>query len=173
MLLEDVDFYTYLNSETQQPMVAVDFYTVPVERTFLTAVSESFKETVSIGKMVWDSLVGIVTGKFGLSELSGPIGAASAISQVTSQSLASSGFIDGLNTLIFMMALITVNLGIFNMLPFPALDGGRFVMLIVEAIRKKPVSMKIQNAINASGFIILIGFMLIISMKDIWQIIGG
>lgn len=173
VLLEDVDFYTYLNSETQQPMVAVDFYTVPVERTFLTAVSESFKETVSIGKMVWDSLVGIVTGKFGLSELSGPIGAASAISQVTSQSLASSGFIDGLNTLIFMMALITVNLGIFNMLPFPALDGGRFVMLIIEAIRKKPVSMKIQNAINASGFIILIGFMLIISMKDIWQIIGG
>lgn len=67
VLLEDVDFYTYLNSETQQPMVAVDFYTVPVERTFLTAVSESFKETVSIGKMVWDSLVGIVTGKFGLS----------------------------------------------------------------------------------------------------------
>ena len=154
-------------------MVAVDFYTVPVERTFLTAVSESFKQTVSIGKMVWDSLVGIVTGKFGLSELSGPIGTASAISQVTSQSLASSGFIDGLNTLIFMMALITVNLGIFNMLPFPALDGGRFVMLIIEAIRKKPVSMKIQNAINASGFIILIGFMLIISMKDIWQIIGG
>ena len=173
VLLEDVDFYTYLNSETQQPMVAVDFYTVPVERTFLTAVSESFKQTVSIGKMVWDSLVGIVTGRFGLSELSGPIGAASAISQVTSQSLASSGFIDGLNTLIFMMALITVNLGIFNMLPFPALDGGRFVMLIIEAIRKKPVSMKIQNAINASGFIILIGFMLIISMKDIWQIIGG
>ena len=173
VLLEDVDFYTYLNSETQQPMVAVDFYTVPVERTFLTAVSESFKQTVSIGKMVWDSLVGIVTGKFGLSELSGPIGTASAISQVTSQSLASSGFIDSLNTLIFMMALITVNLGIFNMLPFPALDGGRFVMLIIEAIRKKPVSMKIQNAINASGFIILIGFMLIISMKDIWQIIGG
>ena len=173
VLLEDVDFYTYLNSETQQPMVAVDFYTVPVERTFLTAVSESFKQTVSIGKMVWDSLVGIVMGRFGLSELSGPIGAASAISQVTSQSLASSGFIDGLNTLIFMMALITVNLGIFNMLPFPALDGGRFVMLIIEAIRKKPVSMKIQNAINASGFIILIGFMLIISMKDIWQIIGG
>lgn len=173
VLLEDVDFYTYLNPETQEPTVALDFYVVPVERTALTAVTETFKETVSIGKMVWDSLVGIITGRFGLSELSGPIGAASAISQVTSQTLASSGFADSLNTLIFMMAVITVNLGIFNMLPFPALDGGRFVMLIVEAIRKKPVSMKIQNAINASGFIILIGFMLIISMKDIFQIIGG
>lgn len=173
VLLEDVDFYTYLNSDSQQPMVAIDFYTVPVERNFVTAITETFKETISIGKMVWDSLVGIITGRFGISELSGPIGAASAISQVTSQSLSSSGFVEGLNTLIFMMAVITVNLGIFNMIPFPALDGGRFVMLIVEAIRKKPVSMKIQNAINASGFIILIGFMLVISMKDIWQIIGG
>lgn len=173
VLLEDVDFYTYLNSDSQQPMVAIDFYTVPVERNFATAITETFKQTISIGKMVWDSLVGIITGRFGISELSGPIGAASAISQVTSQSLSSSGFVEGLNTLIFMMAVITVNLGIFNMIPFPALDGGRFVMLIVEAIRKKPVSMKIQNAINASGFIILIGFMLVISMKDIWQIIGG
>lgn len=173
VLLENVDFYTYINEETQQPSVAVDFYTTAVERSFFTALDESFRQTVSVGKMVWDSLVGIVTGRFGISELSGPIGAASAISQVTSQSLESNGFVEGLNTLIFMMTVITVNLGIFNMLPFPALDGGRFVMLIIEAVRKKPVSMKIQNAINAAGFIILIGFMIVISFKDVWQIIGG
>lgn len=173
VLLEDVDFYTYINEETQQPSVAVDFYTTAVDRTFLTALDESFRETISVGKMVWDSLVGIITGRFGISELSGPIGAASAISQVTSQSLESSGFSEGLNTLVFMMTVITVNLGIFNMLPFPALDGGRFVMLIIEAVRKKPVSMKIQNAINATGFILLIGFMIVISFKDVWQIIGG
>lgn len=173
VLLEDVDFYTYVNQESGQPSVAVDFYTVPVERNFATAITESFNQTVSVGKMVWESLVGIVTGRFGLNELSGPIGAASAISQVTSQSLADNGFAEGLNTLVFMMTVITVNLGIFNMLPFPALDGGRFVMLIIEAIRKKPVSMKIQNAINASGFVILLAFMALISLKDIWQIIGG
>ena len=173
VLLEDVDFYTYVNQESGQPSVAVDFYTVPIERNFATAITESFNQTVSVGKMVWESLVGIVTGRFGLNELSGPIGAASAISQVTSQSLADNGFVEGLNTLIFMMTVITVNLGIFNMLPFPALDGGRFVMLIIEAIRKKPVSMKIQNAINASGFVILLAFMALISLKDIWQIIGG
>ena len=69
------------------------------------------------------------------------------------------------------MALITINLGIFNLLPFPALDGGRLVFILFEMITRKPVPQKYESAVHAIGFIILIGFMLLITAKDIWGLI--
>ena len=71
------------------------------------------------------------------------------------------------------MVIITVNLGIFNMLPFPALDGGRFVLLLIEGIFKKPIPRKIEAGINAAGLAILFIFMILVTFKDIWQLFGG
>jgi regulator of sigma E protease len=168
--LENVDFYTYKESEDSQPQIALDFYSAEQEKNFGTVLSNTFNDTVSVVKMVWASLVGLVTGQFGLGDVAGPVGMTSAISQVTSEGLASGGFAEGFNRLFFMMMLITVNLGVFNLLPFPALDGGRFVFLAIEAIARKPVPRRIEAVVNGAGLAILMLFILVVTLKDIWQI---
>ena len=69
------------------------------------------------------------------------------------------------------MALITVNLGIFNLLPVPALDGGRLLFLLIEAIRRKPVPAKYEGWVHAAGFVLLIGFMIVVTFNDIGRLI--
>ena len=66
-----------------------------------------------------------------------------------------------------MMAIISVNLGVVNLLPFPALDGGRILVLIIEAIRRKPLNPKVETAINAVGLVFLLLLMVLISFKDV------
>ena len=82
-------------------------------------------------------------------------------------------FIDGLNNLLFMLMVISVNLGVFNMLPVPALDGGRFFFLLIEAIFRKPIPSKYEGLVHSIGFVILILFMLIISFKDVFRLFTG
>ena len=73
----------------------------------------------------------------------------------------------GVVNLLLFVAMITVNLGIFNLLPFPALDGGRILFLIIEAIRKKPVKPEIEGAINFAGLALLLFFSVFIAIKDV------
>lgn len=170
--LKDVDFFTYLDTEKNEPAIAIDFYVEPIEKNFGTLVSQTFSQTVSVVRMVWGSLVGMVTGQFGLNEVSGPVGLASAITDVASESLKS-GFMDAVMSIVYVMMVITVNLGIVNMLPFPALDGGRFVLLLIEAIFRKPVPRKIESIINGAGLVLLLMLMAVITLKDIWVLILG
>lgn len=169
--LENVDFYTYKSEDSDKPSVAIDFYLKPIEKNIISVVSQTFEQTVSIVRMIWGSLAGLVQGKFGWNDMSGPVGITSAISQVASQGLKDS-FGAAVNNIVYMMMIISVNLGIVNMLPFPALDGGRFVFLIIEAIRKKPVPRKYESYINGAGMVILLLFMVIISVKDVLKLIG-
>ena len=125
-----------------------------------------------MAKTVWTSLVWLVQGKFSFTDLSGPVGIASAVTQVASQGLESS-FGSAVNNILFVMILITVNLGIVNMLPFPALDGGRFLFLLIEWIFRKPIPRKAEQVVNAAGLVLLMVFMVIISLKDVWQLITG
>ena len=71
------------------------------------------------------------------------------------------------------MSMISINLGIFNMLPIPALDGGRFLFLIIEAIRRKPIPPKYEGLIHGVGFAILIAFILFVSANDIVRLFNG
>ena len=82
-------------------------------------------------------------------------------------------FLNGLNNLVFMMMVISVNLGIFNMLPIPALDGGRFFFLLIEAVRRKPIPPKYEGVVHTVGFLILIAFMILISFKDVMRLFSG
>lgn len=147
--------------------VVFDFNIFGVQKTVGNVIEKTFADTYSVIRMVFASLKGLITGQFGINDVSGPVGAAQAITQAASQGLESS-FMDAVNNIIIMMVLISVNLGVFNLLPFPALDGGRFVFLVIEAIRKKPVPRKYEAYVNTAGFLILIGFMIIITFKDIW-----
>lgn len=172
IVLKDVDFFTYQEEGKEKPSVMSDFYVTPIEKNIGTVLSETFGETVSVVRMVWASLAGLVSGQFGFADVSGPIGVAGAVTQVASQGLAT-GFMDAVNNIILVMMIITVNLGIVNMLPFPALDGGRFVFLLIEGIFKKPVPRKVEYAVNAGGLALLMLFTLLISVKDVWQLFGG
>lgn len=174
--LEQVQFYTYYKSqedkENNKMSVAFDFYVEPVEKTFGSVMHETFSGTISMGRTVWTSLVWLVQGRFSFNELSGPVGIATAVTQVASQGLET-GFMDAVNNILFVMILITVNLGIVNMLPFPALDGGRFLFLLIEWIFRKPIPRKVEKIVNTVGIILLFAFMAIISLKDVWQLITG
>ena len=68
-------------------------------------------------------------------------------------------------------AVISINLGVFNLIPFPALDGGRFLFLIIEGIRRKPISQEIESKINFVGIALLMALMLIVVLKDIFVLI--
>lgn len=171
LVLKDVDFFTYKESEdAEEPSVSIDFYVTEITKNPLTVIQQTGAQTVSVARMVWSSLVGLTTGQFGVKDLSGPVGVASAITQVASAGLETS-FLDAFNNILYMMMLISVNLGIFNMLPFPALDGGRFVFLLIEGIFHRPIPRKVESVVNGVGLAILLIFILLISLKDIWQLL--
>lgn len=159
-----------VTTDEGKEILQLDFKVKAIENNFGTLLSQTFLSTWSTIKMVWASLAGLITGQFGLNEVSGPVGMTSAISQATASGLERS-FMDGLNNLIYIMMIITVNLGVVNLLPLPALDGGRLVFLIVEAIRRKPVNPEHEGYVHAIGMLILFAFMIIISVKDVIQLI--
>ena len=155
-----------------KPTVAFDFAVEPIEKNVGTVLGETFTQTCSMAKTVWTSLVWLVQGRFTFNDMSGPVGIATAVTQVASMGLQT-GFGDAVNNILFVMILITVNLGIVNMLPFPALDGGRFLFLLIEWIFKKPIPRKAEQIVNTVGLVLLLAFMLIISVKDVFQLVTG
>ncbi len=169
--IKDVQFYTIDNGD-EKPTVSIDFALKPIEKTPASVITQTFTETCSMAKTVWTSLVWLVQGRFSFNDLSGPVGIATVVTNVASQGLQT-GFGDAVNNILFVMILITVNLGIVNMLPFPALDGGRFLFLLIEGIFKKPIPRKAEQIVNTVGIVLLMAFMLIISLKDIWQLATG
>lgn len=150
----------------------LDFYVEPIENNFWNLIAETGKGVVSTIRLVWMSLFGLITGKFGFNELAGPIGMTSAISQVASVGLQSS-FGNAVMNIVSIMMMITVNLGVVNLLPLPALDGGRLVFLLVELVRRKPVPAKYEGWVHAVGMIVLLAFMALISFSDILRLFTG
>lgn len=169
--LGSVQFYTYDDSSGQE-RIALDFYVEPIEKNFFSVISQTFEQTVSVVRVIWASLYGLITGRFGFNALSGPVGIVSAISGAASTGLAQS-FLSGFNNLLFIMMMITVNLGIVNMLPIPALDGGRFIFLLVEGIRRKPIPPEYEGRVHAIGYALLMVLMVAITFNDIWRLITG
>lgn len=138
--------------------VTLDFKVYAVEKTFLNFIEATFKTTLSYARIVWFSLIDLITGRYSISAISGPVGVTQAIGTAAKESLRS---------LLPIMALITVNLGVFNLLPIPALDGGRLVFIAIEMIIGRPVAKKYEGIIHAVGLVILLGFMLLVTLKDI------
>ena len=177
--LEGVQFFTEYKSEeaakeknTKETIVRYDFYVEPIEKNVGTVLGQTVSQTASLAKTVWQSLVMLVQGRFSFTDLSGPVGITKAVSMVASEGLKIN-FMSAVNNIIFIMALITVNLGVVNLLPFPALDGGRFVMLVIEAIIRRPIPRKFEYIINGAGLALLLIFIAVISVKDVWQLVTG
>ncbi len=170
MEFKDVKFNT--KTTDGKKILALDFYVEAVPKNVGTLIVKSGQDTVSTVRIVWFSLVGLVSGKFSMNDIAGPVGAANAIGEAASIGLQQS-FVAALNNILMMMMMITVNLGVVNLLPFPALDGGRLVFLIVEGIRRKPVNPKYEGWVNAAGFFVLIGFMVLVTYSDILRLVTG
>jgi len=158
--LKDVTFKT----ETYEGMdfLTVDFKVYGEEKTVGTYIKNTIKTSVSYCAVIWRSLIDLISGKYGLSAVSGPVGVTVVIADAAKQSL---------QNLLPLMAFISINLGIFNLLPIPALDGGRLLFILFEMIFRKPVPQKYESVIHTIGFIVLIAFMILIVAKDVLSLI--
>ena len=161
ILVEDVSFGTL----TDQGVVFgdMDFKVLQEEKNFLTVVKQTATRSVSTVKMKYDSLIGMLTGRFGIESVSGPVGVAQTVGDAAKTDHVS---------FLYIGAILTINLGVFNFIPFPALDGGRFLMLCIEGIRRKPINKNIEGYINFIGLIILFALMIIVTCKDVFKLFG-
>jgi len=104
----------------------------------------------------------VVTGQYKMQQLSGPVGVSSAIGEAASL---------GMENLLLMVAFITINIGVFNLIPLPALDGGRLFFLLIEAVRGKPIPAKYEGFIHAAGLFLLMGLMLFVTFNDVVKLL--
>lgn len=130
--------------------------------TFGNTLSYAWHWTFSLVKQVWYSIIDILSGRYGLQAISGPVGTATVISQASSQ---------GMRTFLLLVAYITINVGMFNLLPLPALDGGRILFVLIEMIFRRPVSPKVEGWIHRIGIILLLGMIAIVTFSDILKLV--
>ncbi len=173
--LEGVTFPLVTNEETGIRYLNYEFKVYGIQKTVLSTLAQAGKMEYSVGVMIWRSLGDLITGKYGLNQLSGPIGVVDAIGDaaIPTDPGQTGGIQIQWDSLLLMVVMITVNVGIFNLLPLPALDGGRLIFLIIEGIFRKPVPAKYEGWIHAAGFLLLMGLMLLVSFSDIHRIFTG
>lgn len=162
VVLQDVVFPT--DEEAGQKFGVMDFRVYGVKKDFGSVMQYSFSKTVLIVRMCWESIFDLITGRYTIAAVSGPVGISEAIGEAANE---------GALNLLYITTLISINLGVMNLLPIPALDGGRMITVLIEMITGKKVPAKIENTVNAVGLAILLGFSVFIMIKDIIQIIIG
>lgn len=149
---------------TQDGTLVIDFTVQGVPANLPNVLSYSFRKTASIGRLVWIAVGQLITGQSSINELSGPIGTAQAIGQAVSV---------GLSTVMYLFAFITINVGIFNILPLPALDGGRLIFLLFELITRRRIKPEHEAYVHFAGFVLLILLIIFVSYHDIVNLIRG
>jgi regulator of sigma E protease len=160
IVVEDVVFSTFEDSGAT--FGQYDFIPYAEEVNFGTLLKHSFFRSVSTVKMVLDSVKGLLTGRFGMEAVSGPVGVVGVVKDVATQ---------GIMSLLYIVCVLTINLGVFNLIPFPALDGGRLLFLVIEGVRGKPLNRNVESYINFVGLMLLFAFMIFVTFKDILNLI--
>ena len=128
------------------------------EHGFINSMGYAFRKTISLFGSMFDTLKYLFTGKVSVNQLAGPVGIYSIV-----DSQAKVGF----EALLYLVAYLSINVGVINLLPFPAFDGGRILFLLIEKIFRKPVSGKVENTIHTIGFILIIGLLIYVTINDI------
>ena len=144
------------------------------ELTFAGKLDYAWRQCLDTVRLVKLSLQMLLTGQAGLSEMSGPVG---IVQQMTVVAENSESSLDALLNMVYFGAFIAINLAVMNLLPIPALDGGRVVGLLlttaVEAVTKKKIDPKYEGYLHGAGMILLLGLMAVLMFKDIFVIIRG
>lgn len=145
--------------------IVLDFSIYGEEPNIFGRISYAFRWTWSLVKLVWHSLGDIISGEFGISQLSGPIG----VTDTISDAVATTNY----KGILLILAVVTVNLGVFNLLPLPALDGGRIFFMVIELFRGKPINQKVEGIIHTVGMGLLMLLMVIVAYNDILRLVTG
>ncbi len=141
--------YTYL--------LGVQFEKVP--NNFINNIYYGFWETADFTVSIIDNIKMLFTGKVSANQLMGPVGISGVVAKTK-----------GIEDFIYILALISLSLGVTNLLPFPPLDGGKIVLLLIEWIRRKPLKENTEIAIQMAGFALLIGMSLFVTYNDVLRI---
>ncbi len=165
VVIRDVEFMT-IEREDGSTGVYFDFIILGQEKTFGNVIAQSWRESCSTARIIIMTLIDMMRGKYGLNDLSGPIGVGTVISEAVQQHIP-------FEQVMYIVALITINVGVFNLLPIPALDGARFVFLLVELIRRKPVKPEVEGTIHSVGMILMLLLMVVVTFNDIRKLITG
>lgn len=146
-----------LDKEGKDEVGRIGVYS-PVEKTVMGSIKSGFEQTYQWTKLIFDSLVKLVTGQFSINELSGPVGIYNLTDQVVDY---------GFTRVLSLAAVLSINLGLFNLLPVPALDGGRLFFFLIEALRGKPIDRQKEGMVHFIGFALLMLLMLVVTWNDI------
>ena len=168
--LSGVQFETIQDAETGMQYLKQDFIISGIPQTFWNTVSYSAKQEVSLATMVWRSLVDLIKGDYGMNDLSGPVETVDVIGDTVEGAAKEASTPAAWYPLCFLAAFISINLGIFNLLPFPALDGGRLAFLTWEGITRKRVPSKYESLVHFAGIVLLLLMMVVVTYSDIAQL---
>jgi len=150
------------NEEDQRYLIGIYFAQARYRHSFATSVRVAWENCVRAGTAVFDALGGIFTDPEIRDSVSGPVGAVAVVSQAVQQ--------DGLDAFLSLLMLISVNLGVMNLLPIPGLDGSRIVFHLIEALRGKPIKPEREAMVHFIGMIFLFGLMIFFTFKDVMRI---
>lgn len=146
----------------------IDFGLVQEKKSPLTIIKGLGQMFMSMGHIVEMSLKQLVSGNAKKEDISGPVGVVTVISETTQES---ENIRDTIFQLVYMTALITINIGIFNLLPIPGLDGGRLIFCFIELIRRKPVKPEHEGYVHLAGMVLLFGIMIMATYNDIVRLL--
>ena len=161
-VLTDVVFAVAKDDASGYVYGQADFYVNISEKNVITVIKNGFFESCLTIRMLIDSLADLFSGAYGVEDLSGPVGVTTVIADAAKTDAYQ---------LFYIFVFIAMNLGVMNLLPFPALDGGRLIVLFIELIIRRPVNKKVEGYINMAGMLVLFAFMAFITVKDIGMII--
>ncbi|MPM85302.1 Regulator of sigma-W protease RasP [bioreactor metagenome] len=160
-----------VNGETQ---MKYGLYFTVEQAGVAMRLEQSWLNAIDFVRLVRMGLVDLVTGAAGLRELSGPIGIVGTISQVGEESDSAA---DAARNILYFGALIAVNLAVMNMLPLPALDGGRIFFLVVGGLfaflTRRRLNPKYEGYVHAAGLVCLLALMAVVAFNDIAKIVTG
>lgn len=155
-----------------KPYTGYGLYFGTAEATLGRKLSYTWNNAVDFVRLVRLSLKMLVTGEAGLRDLSGPVGIVSTMTEVGEQSGSTRAAVENIA---YLAALIAVNLAVMNLLPLPALDGGKIFFLVINAIGlalfKKQIPAKYENYIHFAGLVLLLALMAVITFSDVWKLI--
>ena len=160
-MIVSVDFPTVVD-ESGMVFGDCDIKFTAEKRTLGGTLYQSFSYSLLTIRMVWESLGDLVFGRVTMDAVSGPIGITGEISNA-----AASGNYFGL---LYLVIVISMNVGVVNLLPIPAMDGGRLLFLLWEMITRKPVPPKLEGVVHGIGLVLLLGLMVFICFKDIFAL---
>ena len=162
LVIEDVVFPTSVEKGVE--FGVVNFVTEYNEFGFMDRLGQTVERSVATVKTIYKSLVKMISGAYGLDGVSGPVGTVGTIGEAVSSEEVGEF---RLSYVFYLFSFVSINLGVMNLLPIPALDGGRIFFVLIEMIRRKPIDKKYEGMIHLVGMALLLAFMVIITVSDL------